>query len=195
MKISKEKCEKTIVGNILNNSVTATTWILCSIFEAGALTIGAFLSPSFYADFPDAGTLFPVSPAKTKKKIKYKEITIWQSLRRLEKYGFVEKTDSKYALTIKGENLFKRILKIKKVQNKPWDKKYRVVIFDIPESMRKSRNWLRFELYSLGYKKLQQSVFIGKKPLPENVILGIKENKISNCVNYLLIDKIYKNIM
>jgi len=76
-----------------------------------------------------------------------------------------------------------------------WDRKYRVVIFDIPENKRKIRNWLREELYLLDYKKLQESVLIGKYALPDDLIEEIKKYKIGNYVNYLLVDKVYKNIV
>jgi DNA-binding transcriptional regulator PaaX len=191
-KNKKEKYNYAIAKSILNQSITATAWLLSSMFEIGAITIETFLSPSFYGD---PGNLFFDNTPKTSQKTKYKEITIRQSLRRLEKYGFVERNGSKYKITIKGKIFLKGLLSQKNNRKKPWDEKYRVVIFDIPESMRKSRNWLRVELGSLGYKKLQQSVFIGKKPLSEDIIIGIKENKLNNYVNYLLVDKVYKNIL
>ena len=190
-KIKKEKYKEIIAKSILEQSATATAWLLCSMFEIGAMTIETFLSPSFYGD---PGHLFFDSIPKSNKK-RYKEITIRQSLRRLEKYGFVERNEYKYKITEKGQDFLKNILHQKNNKNKPWDGKYRVVIFDVPERIKMSRNWLRNELYYLGYKKLQNSVFIGKKPLPEKVIAGIKENKMSNFVNYLLVDKVFKNVM
>jgi len=63
-----------------------------------------------------------------------------------------------------------------------------------PEKQRKIRSWFRQELYLLNYKKLQESVFISKYSLTEDLIKEIKSHKIGNCVNYLLVDKIYKNI-
>ncbi|HPN55062.1 MAG TPA: CRISPR-associated endonuclease Cas2 [Candidatus Moranbacteria bacterium] len=194
IKNNKRKYKNIIAENIINQSITATSWLLCSIFEFGAITIKAFLSPSLYADFPSSQNLFFDDVIKAGKKAKYKEITIRQSLRRLEKYGFIERNEAQFIITKKGKEFLNQLLKKKKQSRKMWDKKYRVVIFDIPETKRKSRNWLRAELYLLGYKRLQNSVFIGKKTLPEDIILGIKENKISNFVNYLLVDRVYKNI-
>ena len=190
-----QKEKNKVIKNILNGSITTTAWILCTIFDMGALTIEAFLSPSVYADLPHTSSFLFGDFQKHKKKSKFKEATIRQSLRRLEKYGFVERRDSKYLITSQGKKFLETLLHKKEEQNRPWDKKYRVVIFDVPEKLRKNRNWLRAELYNLGYKKLQQSVFIGKKPLPEDIIEGIKQNKIGKCVNYLLVDKVYKNII
>lgn len=187
--------ERIIAKNILQNTLTATGWALTLLFEIGEITVQSFLSPSIYADFPHRENIFSTEKFKKNKKAAFKEITIRQSLRRLEKYGFVERKDSKISLTVKGRFFLNEVLKKKKAQEKPWDRKYRVVIFDVPESKRDIRNWLRGQLYLLGYKKLQQSVFIGKKPLTEIVIKEIKKKKIGNCVNYLLVDKVYKNVL
>ena len=82
----------------------------------------------------------------------------------------------------------------KRSVNQKWDSKYRVVIFDIPEKESEKRNWLRQELVLLKYGKLQKSVFVGKHPLPADLIREIKSSKMGNYVNYLLVERIYKNI-
>ena len=41
-----------------------------------------------------------------------------------------------------------------------WDKKWRIVIFDIPEKKKKAREALRKKLKELGFKELQKSVFV-----------------------------------
>ena len=40
-----------------------------------------------------------------------------------------------------------------------WDKKWRIVVFDIPEKKKKARDALRWELKKLGFKELQKSVW------------------------------------
>ncbi|MFZ1720413.1 MAG: hypothetical protein WAU28_03620 [Candidatus Moraniibacteriota bacterium] len=45
-----------------------------------------------------------------------------------------------------------------------WDKKWRVVIFDIPEKDRVFRGILREHLHEIGFFKLQQSVFVHPYP-------------------------------
>lgn len=41
-----------------------------------------------------------------------------------------------------------------------WDKKWRIVIFDIPEKLKKVREAFRYHLKKLGFIELQHSVFI-----------------------------------
>jgi len=41
-----------------------------------------------------------------------------------------------------------------------WDAKWRMVVFDIPEKLRKGRDALRYKLKTLGLYELQKSVFV-----------------------------------
>lgn len=41
-----------------------------------------------------------------------------------------------------------------------WDKKWRIITFDIPEKFKKARNALREKLKDLGFLKYQKSIFI-----------------------------------
>lgn len=41
-----------------------------------------------------------------------------------------------------------------------WDGKWRIVIFDIPEKMKRVREALRYHLKRLGFRELQHSVFV-----------------------------------
>lgn len=192
-KASKINLERIIVRNILEKIPTATTWVFSLLFEMGEATLDIFLSPSYYIRPSSANWGFIDFSSPGKKK-EFQEKTIRQSIRRLRKHGFVEKKNNKLLLSTKGRKIVRYVLTRKKIFDKKWDNKYRVVIFDIPEKKRRDRNWLRQELYVLQYKLLQKSVFIGKYPLPADLIKSIKSKRIGNYVNYLLVDKAYKNI-
>ena len=75
---------------------------------------------------------------------------------------FEENNVQKLRMTDKGkEKLLKlNIADIKIVIPKKWDKKWRMVTFDVPEEYRQGRDTLRDILRRLGFYKLQQSVFI-----------------------------------
>lgn len=49
-------------------------------------------------------------------------------------------------------------MEIKKPQK--WDRKWRIVLFDIPESNKKERDGLRYRLKRLGFFEYQKSVFV-----------------------------------
>jgi len=49
--------------------------------------------------------------------------------------------------------------------NKPWDGRFRSVIFDIKEESKKDRQWIRNKLKDLGFGMLQESVWISVYPI------------------------------
>ncbi|KKS87871.1 MAG: hypothetical protein UV62_C0022G0003 [Parcubacteria group bacterium GW2011_GWC1_43_11] len=52
-----------------------------------------------------------------------------------------------------------------------WDKKWRLVIFDIPEKKKPAREVLREKLKDLGMKKLQHSIWITPFPCEKEINL------------------------
>jgi len=165
-----------------------SAWLFDAVLTLGEITIEAFLNPSLYADLPSGSLNFSWEGNKPK------EGTIRQTISRMEKHGFLKKEKKKYLFTESGRKLAEYILRRKKVFDKKWDGKYRVVIFDIPEKKRKTRDWLRNELYALRYQKLQESVFIGKFPLTKDMIKEINNKKLKKFVDYMLVEKVYSKL-
>jgi CRISPR-associated endonuclease Cas2 len=108
------------------------------------------------------------------------------TLHRLRKRGLIKKENNKFQLSFAGLKLFKEI----KNNNKIWDGKWRIAMFDIPEKFRRERNWLRRELYNLGYKLFQKSVFIGKWTLSESFYKEIKEKEINKYINLITVGEL-----
>lgn len=165
-----------------------SAWVFNSLMDLGEITVETFLNPSLYADLPSGKFKFPLEDKIPKK------ITIRQTINRMEKHGFIKKENNAYSFTATGKNLAEYILKRKKVFHKKWDKKYRIVIFDIPEKKKHLRNWLRNELYVLKYKKLQESVFIGKFPLTGDLVKEVNKKHLNKFVDYLLVEKVYSKL-
>ena len=112
-------------------------------------------------------------------------------LNRLQNKGLVEKKDNKYILTFLGLKYFKRIKqKNSDREIKKWDGRWRVVMFDIPEKLRKERNWLRHQLYGLEYQLIQKSVFLGKWPLTEDFFNEITERRLNNFIRLITVGEI-----
>jgi phenylacetic acid degradation operon negative regulatory protein len=57
------------------------------------------------------------------------------------------------------------------MQKQKWDKKWRILIFDIAEVSRKTRDILRLKLKELGFGMLQKSVWI----TPHDILFDLKE--------------------
>lgn len=64
----------------------------------------------------------------------------------------------------------------------PWDGKWRIVFFDIPEKHRRARDALREKLKEIGFRELQQSVFIQPYPCAEEINFLIEFFEIRNWV-------------
>lgn len=60
----------------------------------------------------------------------------------------------------KKQILIYKLDKMKLRKTKTWDKKWRVIIFDIPESQRVLRDILRHRLNQLDFYELQKSVYV-----------------------------------
>jgi CRISPR-associated endonuclease Cas2 len=86
-----------------------------------------------------------------------------KGISQLKKQGLLEeykKGGERYLrITQKGKVEIIRY-ELKEKTRGRWDKKWRVVIFDIPEATRKDRNFLRRQLKWLGFSELQKSVWV-----------------------------------
>jgi len=98
----------------------------------------------------------------TKKKQQFRRV-----LRRLEKRGLIKvwidkNGTEKVKATSKGheEFVYYTIKKTQIKKPKRWDKKWRVVMFDIPERYRSSRDYFRNSIKLAGFVQLQKSAWI-----------------------------------
>ncbi len=71
----------------------------------------------------------------------------------------IEGETPRVRLTAKGKMRFRKLRFCKNIP-KIWDGKWRVMLFDIKEKQRKVRNHLRSELRTIGFRKLQNSVWV-----------------------------------
>ena len=83
-------------------------------------------------------------------------VEIQTNLRRLQKKGLVLKSPKQkiFVLTEDGKKVLLEVENRLAIFQKPWDKKLRLVFFDIPEKKKLWRNWLRSELTALRFQKI-----------------------------------------
>lgn len=84
------------------------------------------------------------------------------------------------------KKVYLRNLKIKRP--KKWDGKFRMMIFDIPESERKKRDLLRCGLRRIGFKIVQRSAYIYPFECKKEVDLICKWYKTGKYKIYMLVD-------
>src|SRR3989344_922295 len=96
-------------------------------------------------------------------------VGLWRLLQtqRIEKV--VEKGRVKIRITPKGLKFLSQHLDLSKFSRKKWDGKWRMVVFDVSEKDKKSRNKLRQEIRDLGFGMLQESVWICPFPLEDKL--------------------------
>ena len=115
------------------------------------------------------------------------EATLRVTLSRLKKRGLVRNEKGRWWLTKNGKGFLARLLVRRPVlfsHHKQQREKNMIVAFDIPESRRLARNWLRANLVHLGFIMLQKSVWFGPAPLPKELIAAMQEWKILSCVKF-----------
>ena len=115
------------------------------------------------------------------------------ALARLSEKGLVSFTDGLVRLTAKGQDYLDRQL-LQERRPQRWDKKWRIVIFDIPETRKASRNALRDMLKHIGFRKLQQSTWLYPYDCEELVSLLKTDYKLGKEVLYIIADKIENDV-
>ena len=135
---------------------------------------------------------------RPQSRLKYQ---INETLSRLTRKGlvtFVEKNGRKFArLTPAGTQRLK--LEQQKAtlllqKNKRWDKRWRVIIFDVPERRRNMRGRLRAIMQECGFVRLQDSVWVYPHDCEELTVLLKAELKAGFSVLYMVVEKIENDL-
>ena len=170
--------------------------ILFYLVLIGAIAIAA-TSPYFLINIARA-----ISRDKKHFKKKIENYKIARTLRRLQNNRLIILEESKNGkfvveLTEKGKRKVKEIqfdgLTIKKPDF--WDKKWRVVIFDIPDKYRRrSRDALRDKLKEIGFYQLQKSVWVFPYPCEKEIQFLCELFDINPFVNIVIAQNIYDDV-
>lgn len=155
------------------------------------------------ARFLDKGLTFiahPTNPATVEYLLLGTGPLNWQSkqvIRRFEKQKYVtvaESHEGTVTVKITELGLVKALsynLNTMHVQEPAtWDKKWRVVIFDVPVKHNRLRDIFRMRLVQLGLYKIQESVYVSPYPCFDEVEFLRELYGISFTVRYLLVEKI-----
>ena len=109
-----------------------------------------------------------------KPKNAYERERIKNSLTRLQRQGLIkqrDRMDGYFVLTAEGKAKAMRYrLEDTKIQKqKKWDRKWRLVMFDIPQEKQKARQAVNFALKKIGCVHYQKSVFITPFPCKKEI--------------------------
>lgn len=107
---------------------------------------------------------------------------------------FIEKNGRKYAeITEEGRHVFaveeKRAqLRLKKKRR--WDKRWRIIVFDIPEQYKNYRNQLRTRIQDIGFVRVQDSVWVFPYDCEDLVQLLKTDLRVGTYVLYAVAESI-----
>ena len=120
------------------------------------------------------------------------------ALRRLEKKKLIKFKDSdSFILTEGGKGILLKFeiddIKLSDFTPGNWDKKWRVLIFDIPEINRAARDVFRGKIQELEFYKLQKSVYVTPRPCEREIMDLARMLKIGKSVHILEASKLGSN--
>ena len=109
---------------------------------------------------------------------------------RLLRKGFIERKEGMLRITARGERELRMLdcgsYRLKKPRH--WDGRWRILIFDIPERRKSLRDKLRRTLLSVGFVRLQDSVWLYPYDCEDFVVLLKSDFKIGKDMLYLIVD-------
>jgi len=126
---------------------------------------------------------------------KYKNDYFYNAMCRLRKNGFVEKKSGNWMLTKTGKEYFENKRKLSLKFSSPFAlnaPKNLLLMFDIPESKKAERNWLRLHLREFQYFMIQKSVWVGPSPLPKKFTSYAKEMGLGSCIKTFKLARPYQ---
>lgn len=107
---------------------------------------------------------------------------VWRNI----KTGYIEKVEKNgeiyIRLTAQGNQKAIRDFPLLSLQRRKWDKKWRIVIFDIQEVNKNVRERLRKKLKELGFGMIQKSVFISPHDIIKDFLEFIENFELEESV-------------
>lgn len=161
--------------------------VISAIAVAGILAVGA-LAPNAIGLLSKTGLL-----PKRRQQVN-------TAFNKLLKNGYIrldtQKGRSFVRLTQKGERFAALMGEGKLVPKKPkhWDKRWRLLMFDIPERRRRTRTLVRQTLMTMGFYRLQDSVWVYPYDCEELIMLLKADLKIGKDLLYIIADKVEQDV-
>lgn len=158
--------------------------ILATVSVAGILAVG-LMAPNAISLLRTLGL-----DEKLSQKFDKSKNAIYFARRRLVKKGLLTYENGFLKMTEKGRETLRHLefQNFKHTIPKRWDKKWRILIFDIKEKQRGVRDKLRITLIAVGFVHLQDSVWVFPYPCEDLVTLLKADFKIGKELLYLIVD-------
>src|SRR3990167_3379651 len=155
--------------------------ILGTVADVGMLSI-ALLAPNV------AKAMHKLGLVPKRRQNEY----VGSSASKLVKRGLLFYDGKRYCLTPKGEDISRRwqFADFKLEKPKRWNRKWRVIVFDIPEKKRKIRDQIRTLFKTAGFYLLQDSVWVYPYDCEDVLTLLKSDLGVGRNVLYLIVDEL-----
>lgn len=139
-----------------------------------------------------AGSIYKMYKLVDRREQQKKYRSILAARERLITNGLLQRNGKFVELTARGKEKLREWEKCdyKLPHHKQWDGKWRVLIFDVPEKRKKLREKLRNTLRAIGFKWLQDSVWIYPFDCEDFITLLKADFKIGKDVLYLIAEAV-----
>jgi DNA-binding transcriptional regulator PaaX len=182
----KEKLEEFFYSDTI--PVTATKFLIMILAMGGLVFVGALIP----------GLFSSVEKFRSGKKFSKKEMQ--NAVYNLKKRKLIEiiKDEGgkiKVKLTNKGQKRIKEIAfeDLKILNPKKWDKKWRILIFDIPirpKTYNRARDAIRQKVKKLGFFQLQKSVWVYPHECEDELLIIAEIYNVQKYIEILTVDKL-----
>jgi len=163
--------------------------LIIALAMGAAIVIGAVAG----ALAPNIGQLLRFFPGHKKgARFNYQLKSALSKLATKGLIVFVEENGKKYArLTDAGKRAFAlERARIGIVKKKRWDRRWRIVVFDIPERRKNARTRLRTFMQECGFVRLQNSVWVYPYDCEDLIALAKTEFHIGADALYMIVEQI-----
>jgi DNA-binding transcriptional regulator PaaX len=158
--------------------------LLITVAVTGVIALSA-ISPNMFR-------LFKITGANA--RLRYTTKRVLGRLKQKGEIEFIEQNGKKFVqLTKRGEQaLAVSTEKMRLIGTVPtrWDKRYRLVMFDISEKRKKTRDFLRREMIDVGFLRVQDSAWVYPYDCEEFVALLKADLHIGKEVVYAVVESI-----
>ena len=179
------------IKKIISENKTAKSALnatLAIMATGGIITLGA-MAPGLLME------INKISRRKRRKETeKYRDI--WRNFNSLKKKGdleFIKEEDDClfYRFSEKGKRKVRKFIidELRISPPKEWDKKWRLIIFDIPEKKRGGRVAFRKKLNDMGFYQCQKSAWIHPFPCLEEIEFVKDVFNLKSFVKIFLVDE------
>ena len=131
-----------------------------------------------------------------KSKRRSAQNSIYIARNRLVRHGLLKWEDGSLQLTDEGRQWLKiaEADEYKLKTPKKWDKKWRILIFDVKEERKNLRDKIRRTLTSIGFTRLQDSVWVFPYDCEDLITLLKADFKVGKDLLYIIADEIENDL-